>query len=210
MGGIALRAQPASRRSPSSAGLPGVADSTSSSMPDSLGRAKPRHRPAVAEPGEAVPGEHVEAVIHDQRGCAGDRIRCGSRWTRGGSAPARSPRTFAPSRRSCCGPTPSSSEILRAARLLTVERRGTLRLYALNGDELAGILAQITSCSSAGTCDRLLVLGADRYRPAQYRSRYPSPGYDLGLPNSRWCKGRPLGSLCSIPGAVAVTRGCAC
>ncbi|WP_051163096.1 ArsR/SmtB family transcription factor [Nocardia brevicatena] len=45
-------------------------------------------------------------------------------------------------------------KILRAARLLTVERRGTLRLYALNGDELTGILAplrelvdQITSCS---------------------------------------------------------------
>ncbi|WP_406276467.1 metalloregulator ArsR/SmtB family transcription factor [Nocardia sp. NBC_00881] len=46
-------------------------------------------------------------------------------------------------------------KILRAARLLTVERQGTLRLYALNGDQLVGILAplrelvdQITSCSN--------------------------------------------------------------
>ncbi|WP_084487796.1 ArsR/SmtB family transcription factor [Nocardia sienata] len=45
-------------------------------------------------------------------------------------------------------------KILRAARLLTVERRGTLRLYTLNGAELSDILAplrelvdQITSCA---------------------------------------------------------------
>ncbi|WP_245564374.1 ArsR/SmtB family transcription factor [Nocardia testacea] len=45
-------------------------------------------------------------------------------------------------------------KILRAARLLTVERRGTLRCYALNGAELTDLLAplrelvdQITACA---------------------------------------------------------------
>lgn len=48
-------------------------------------------------------------------------------------------------------------KILRAARLLTVERRGTLRFYTLNSAELTDILAplrelvdRITSCSDAG------------------------------------------------------------
>ncbi|MFI2233739.1 ArsR/SmtB family transcription factor [Nocardia testacea] len=45
-------------------------------------------------------------------------------------------------------------KILRAARLLTVERRGTLRYYTLNGAELTELLAplrelvdQITTCA---------------------------------------------------------------
>ncbi|MEV0366288.1 ArsR/SmtB family transcription factor [Nocardia fusca] len=45
-------------------------------------------------------------------------------------------------------------KILRAARLLTLERRGTLRCYTLNGAELTDLLAplrelvdQITSCA---------------------------------------------------------------
>lgn len=32
------------------------------------------HRPAEEKPGEAVPGEHVHAVVHDQRGCLGDQV----------------------------------------------------------------------------------------------------------------------------------------
>ena len=38
------------------------------------GGVQARHRPAVEEPGEAVPGEHVQAVVHDQRGCVGDQV----------------------------------------------------------------------------------------------------------------------------------------
>ncbi|WP_459545197.1 ArsR/SmtB family transcription factor [Nocardia sp. X0981] len=47
-------------------------------------------------------------------------------------------------------------KILRAARVLTVEQRGTLRFYTINGAELTEILAplselvdRITSCSDA-------------------------------------------------------------
>ncbi len=38
------------------------------------GGVQSRYRPAVEEPGEAVPGEHVQAVAHDQRGCVGDQV----------------------------------------------------------------------------------------------------------------------------------------
>lgn len=34
-----------------------------------------RHRPAEEEPGEAVPGEHVQPVVHDQRGRVGDHVQ---------------------------------------------------------------------------------------------------------------------------------------
>ncbi|NUP28582.1 MAG: winged helix-turn-helix transcriptional regulator [Nocardia sp.] len=52
-------------------------------------------------------------------------------------------------------------KILRSARLLTVERRGTLRFYTLNGAELTDLLAplrelvdQITSCADQPGADR--------------------------------------------------------
>jgi hypothetical protein len=41
---------------------------------DVPGGVQARHRPAVEEPGEAVPGEHVQTVVHDQRGCVGDQV----------------------------------------------------------------------------------------------------------------------------------------
>ncbi|MFI9534721.1 ArsR/SmtB family transcription factor [Nocardia fusca] len=49
-------------------------------------------------------------------------------------------------------------KILRAARLLTVERRGTLRFYTLNGAELTDLLAPLRTRGS----DHLL------RRPARY------------------------------------------
>ncbi len=38
------------------------------------GGVQARHRPAVEEPGEAVPGQHVQAVVHDQRGSVDDQV----------------------------------------------------------------------------------------------------------------------------------------
>ncbi len=38
------------------------------------GGVEARHRPAVEEPGQAVPRQDVEAVVHDQRGRVGDQV----------------------------------------------------------------------------------------------------------------------------------------
>ncbi len=39
------------------------------------GGVQARHRPSVEEPCKTVPGEHVQAVVHDQRGCVGDQAK---------------------------------------------------------------------------------------------------------------------------------------
>lgn len=87
------------------------------------GGVQPRHGPAVEEPGETVPREHVQAVVHDQRGCVDDQVE-----------DAQHLRPHPPSRRlRASPPLPGETVKVLALGLVEAEDAGERVEYLLGG-----------------------------------------------------------------------------